>query len=317
MSAVATGRGSVARRALGWATSVHDRGLSMRVIQAWACGAGAGWLVGGRSFSALAASPMQQTCFSRGIVEPGGGVLGVRRRLDTVERVKLHGIVVTSCLGGGGGGGGRHMTATSEREDTAAAAGDRAVAEKHEQDAVDGDDDYVDPLEYGLLSDVRAELAEVLELLEEKKASDIVVFDSQELPVMKQMCERMIIATGRTKKHMGVIAQHVVEHYKLKGMLLESEEEGGGAAPSAEGMDSDLWTLIDLGDTLVHIFSEEGRDHYKLEQHWREMEEARKADVPYHEYLDRKQAAAIGMDYEAYLAQKPLFSPSVDPPSYY
>lgn len=273
-------------------------------------------MVGGRSFSVLTSRPSLQRRLPGSLVELGGGVLGVRRGMDTMERMMMRGGLSSSSFFGEGGGT-RHMAATSEREERVAGAGDHAGAERHEQEAADGDDDHVDPSEYGMLSNVRADLGEVLGLLEEKKASDVVVFDAQELPVMKHMCERMIIATGRTKKHMGVIAQHVVEHYKLKGMLLESEEEGGGASPSAEGMDSDLWTLIDLGDTLVHIFSEEGREHYKLEEHWREMEEARKADVPYHEYHDRKQAAMLGMDYEAYPAQKPLLSPSVDPPSYY
>lgn len=71
-------------------------------------------------------------------------------------------------------------------------------------------------------------------------------------------------------------------------------------------MDSDLWVVVDLGEVMVHIFSKAGRDYYQLEGHWRDLEAARRADIPYVEYLDRKVAERHGITYEEYLDRKPM-----------
>ena len=54
-----------------------------------------------------------------------------------------------------------------------------------------------------------------------------------------------------------------MEHFRLKGMLLEVEDEDGivrPTPPSIEGTGSDEWMLVDLQDVIVQIFSPEGRE---------------------------------------------------------
>ncbi len=53
--------------------------------------------------------------------------------------------------------------------------------------------------------------------------------------------------------------------------------------------------LVDLGDIIVQIFSREGRDNYRLEEHWADVEAARNAGLSYEDFIDRKGAAAAAV----------------------
>eukprot|EP00291_Cryptomonas_curvata_P024553 CAMPEP_0172159906 /NCGR_PEP_ID=MMETSP1050-20130122/5250_1 /TAXON_ID=233186 /ORGANISM="Cryptomonas curvata, Strain CCAP979/52" /LENGTH=184 /DNA_ID=CAMNT_0012829585 /DNA_START=129 /DNA_END=679 /DNA_ORIENTATION=- len=131
---------------------------------------------------------------------------------------------------------------------------------------------------YGVVSEGRANLQEVLELLNEKKAENISVLDSSVLTALKTLCRHMVIISCSSRRHMKVVADHVSEHYKLKGLLIEVEDDGGlveHRPPSIEGADSESWMLVDLGDIIVQVFSREGRDAYRLEEHWADVEAAR------------------------------------------
>jgi ribosome-associated protein len=43
-----------------------------------------------------------------------------------------------------------------------------------------------------------------------------------------------------------------------------------GRNPKIEGERSDAWVLADFGDVVVHLFSEEGRSHFRIEEFWDE-----------------------------------------------
>lgn len=68
----------------------------------------------------------------------------------------------------------------------------------------------------------------------------------------------MIIASGRSNRHVGAIADHVLR--KLK-------DEGYGSA-RVEGLKTCDWVLIDAGDVVLHIFRPEVREFYDLEKMW-------------------------------------------------
>ena len=48
----------------------------------------------------------------------------------------------------------------------------------------------------------------------------------------------------------------------------EDAMDAMGLAYKTEGETSSKWSLIDAGDVVVHIFSRNGRDFYKLERLW-------------------------------------------------
>ncbi|MEZ5923698.1 MAG: ribosome silencing factor [Hyphomicrobiaceae bacterium] len=95
----------------------------------------------------------------------------------------------------------------------------------------------------------------VLELLENAKAEDIVSID---LIGKSSIADTMIIASGRSQRHVGAIADQLQKALKEKGY----------ARVKVEGMPTCDWVLLDVGDVVVHVFRPEVRDFYNLEKMW-------------------------------------------------
>ena len=98
-------------------------------------------------------------------------------------------------------------------------------------------------------------LKEVVAWLDEAKAEEIVSID---LAGKSSLGDFMIIATGRTDRHVGGIADQLRK--KLK--------DAGVDGVRVEGMETCDWVIADAGDIIVHIFRQEVRDFYKLEKMW-------------------------------------------------
>ena len=109
---------------------------------------------------------------------------------------------------------------------------------------VTGDDTHVEELE-----------TLVLDSLEDDKAEDIVAID---LRGKSSVTDIMIVASGRSARHVNALADHLVR--KLK-------DHGSGKA-RVEGMQTCDWVLIDAGDVIVHLFRPEVRSFYNLEKMW-------------------------------------------------
>ena len=95
----------------------------------------------------------------------------------------------------------------------------------------------------------------VLDTLDGAKAEEIVVVD---LKGKTSIGDHMVIASGRSQRHVGAVADHLIK--KLK-------DEGYGRA-RVEGLPQGDWVLIDAGDVIVHLFRPEVRDFYNLEKMW-------------------------------------------------
>jgi ribosome-associated protein len=72
------------------------------------------------------------------------------------------------------------------------------------------------------------------------------------------MADAMIVASGRSARHVSALADHVAR--KLK--------EAGASQVRIEGLPNADWVLIDAGDVIVHIFRPEVREFYNLERIW-------------------------------------------------
>ena len=104
--------------------------------------------------------------------------------------------------------------------------------------------------------------------LDDDKAEDAVVI---ELTGKSSIADYMVIASGRSQRHVGAMAEHLRE--KLK------REVGGGV--SVEGASRCDWVLIDGGDVIVHLFRPEVRAFYNLEKMWApELFESKRSPVP-------------------------------------
>lgn len=95
----------------------------------------------------------------------------------------------------------------------------------------------------------------IIDTLEDDKAENIVAID---LGGKSSIADTMIVASGRSARHVSSIADH----------LLRKLKENGLGRAQVEGQSSADWVLIDAGDVVVHIFRPEVRDFYQLERIW-------------------------------------------------
>lgn len=97
----------------------------------------------------------------------------------------------------------------------------------------------------------------VRESLDDSKAEDIISID---IRGKSPMADYMVIASGRSHRHVSAVADN----------LLRALKEAGYGNARVEGLSSADWVLIDAGDVIVHVFRPEVRDFYALEKMWQE-----------------------------------------------
>ncbi|MGB6120010.1 MAG: ribosome silencing factor [Mesorhizobium sp.] len=98
-------------------------------------------------------------------------------------------------------------------------------------------------------------LNQVLASLEDSKAENIVSIDIQG---KSSLGDYMVIASGRSNRHVAAVADH----------LLSALKDAGYGNARVEGMSNADWVLIDAGDIIVHVFRPEVREFYNLEKMW-------------------------------------------------
>ena len=98
-------------------------------------------------------------------------------------------------------------------------------------------------------------MARILSSLEDDKAEDIKTID---LTGRSSLCDAIVIATGRSSRHVAAVAENLARRLK----------EWGYPSPHMEGLPQGDWVLIDAGDVIVHLFREEVRAYYDLEGMW-------------------------------------------------
>jgi ribosome-associated protein len=104
-------------------------------------------------------------------------------------------------------------------------------------------------------SDRLTKIATIVEAARERKADDVVGLDVREI---SSFADTFIIATGTSDRHVRSVADSIEATLKAHG-----EPPMG-----VEGYDEGRWVLVDCGDTIVHIFQSEIREHYDLERLW-------------------------------------------------
>ena len=92
----------------------------------------------------------------------------------------------------------------------------------------------------------------------DKKAEDIVLLDMRGLV---DYTDYLVICTGRTPRQTKSISQEL--RHRLKKDL--------GVTPRrVEGEKEGDWILVDALDVVIHVFTPEARDFYRLDRLWRE-----------------------------------------------
>ena len=98
-------------------------------------------------------------------------------------------------------------------------------------------------------------LAEVVTWLDDAKAEAVITIP---LEGKSSLGDYMVVATGRTDRHVGAIAEQLREKIKAHGE----------PRVRVEGMSTCDWVLIDTGDIIIHVFRPEVREFYNLEKMW-------------------------------------------------
>jgi len=97
----------------------------------------------------------------------------------------------------------------------------------------------------------------IVDGLEDVKAQEIVVFDTEEL---SSLFERVIIASGTSNRQTKALAMSVVDAVR----------DAGFPKPRVEGEANGEWIIVDCGQAVVHVMQPSYRTYYNLEELWGE-----------------------------------------------
>ena len=89
----------------------------------------------------------------------------------------------------------------------------------------------------------------------EENAADLTILDINELTIV---ADYFVICSGRSIIQNRSIADNVENRLREKGVGVLRKE----------GYDDGKWIVLDFGSTILHVFRQEERDYYKLEDLW-------------------------------------------------
>ncbi|MFM2056131.1 MAG: hypothetical protein RLY71_516 [Pseudomonadota bacterium] len=103
--------------------------------------------------------------------------------------------------------------------------------------------------------DIRKLQRTIVDGLEDVKAQDIAVFNTEQLSAL---FERVVVASGTSNRQTKALAASV----------RDAVREHGGTVLSVEGEDNGEWIIVDCGAAVVHIMQPAIRQYYHLEEIW-------------------------------------------------
>lgn len=94
---------------------------------------------------------------------------------------------------------------------------------------------------------------------EDKLASDIILLDVRSLTTI---ADYFVICTVGNERQLRAVMKS----------LDEDLVRAGAHSPRMEGSPETGWVLVDFGDVVVHLFSSEQREFYRLERLWKQAQ---------------------------------------------
>ena len=91
---------------------------------------------------------------------------------------------------------------------------------------------------------------------DDKKATDVVALD---VSGISDVTDAIIVCTAANSRLASAVVDEVEDRLRLRFGL---------SALSISGKDDGPWVLVDFGSVVVHVFSPEGRDYYRIERLW-------------------------------------------------
>ena len=109
----------------------------------------------------------------------------------------------------------------------------------------------------GAKKDVQKLQRAVVDGLEDVKAQDIQVFDTEAL---SSLFERVVVASGTSNRQTKALASSVIDAVRKAGF----------PKPRMEGEGNGEWIIVDCGQVVVHVMQPIFRSYYRLEELWGE-----------------------------------------------
>ena len=94
-----------------------------------------------------------------------------------------------------------------------------------------------------------------LDVASDKQAYDVVMLDIREV---SDFTDFFVILTGNSSRHLSSLIDDIETALESRGAVLHHRE---GSSDSG-------WVLMDFGDLIVHLFRDQERDYYDIEDAW-------------------------------------------------
>lgn len=96
---------------------------------------------------------------------------------------------------------------------------------------------------------------QIIEIAESKQAGDIVLLD---MNGVSNMADYFVVMSASNNRQLEALADEIVRVFKRTA----------GKIHKIEGKVDSGWILLDWGDVIVHILTQEQREHYALDELW-------------------------------------------------
>ena len=114
---------------------------------------------------------------------------------------------------------------------------------------------FPNEIELRIRAEERANVMKLLEVLDNKKALDIIAIDVADKTIV---ADWFVICSGSSVIQTKAICDEVLEKYEEAGLTLRRKE----------GYTEGRWIVLDFGYVLLHIFYPEEREYYNIERLW-------------------------------------------------
>ncbi len=115
----------------------------------------------------------------------------------------------------------------------------------------------------GVAAEVPAPLTlaqDIVDCAADRNATELMLLDIQRTSVV---ADYFVICSGNSDRHLKALVSAIVDGIREKWQEKPLRTEGMAGGGSE-------WLLLDYGSVVVHVFSPEARDYYRLERLWEE-----------------------------------------------
>lgn len=115
----------------------------------------------------------------------------------------------------------------------------------------------------GVAAEVPAPLTlaqDIVDCAADRNATELMLLDIQRTSVV---ADYFVICSGNSDRHLKALVSAIVDGIREKWQEKPLRTEGMAGGGSG-------WLLLDYGSVVVHLFSSEARDYYRLERLWEE-----------------------------------------------